>query len=116
MYSALQQQCLTQLGISFYQLKANFVETEETSKVQSFLDWQQVPEQLITDLKVLFPNMLIVDNQLKLNDKVTWLLSDEKTITKTDDSLHTPLPHLMTEAEKKQTWQQLAKLCSENHG
>lgn len=108
MYSALQQQCLQQLDIPLYQLKSENLAVK--AETEEELDWAQVAEKLIEDIKVLFPQLYISGNKLTLNSSCTWLLSKDVGIKLLDDQLHTANPDSLSVAEKKQVWQKLAQV------
>lgn len=115
MYSALQQQCLSLLGIELYQLKRNETADSDCSNTNNMLSWQQVPKPWLDDLFTLFPKMQISEQHLQLNDNLVWSLSNQKTVKLTDSSLCTPWPHLLSVAQKKQIWQQLRKYQAPCH-
>lgn len=113
MYSALQQQCLQQLGICLYQLKPEMEKTYEMASVDLELEWEKVAKQTLIDLQVLFPELQVSGAQLRLNPNLTWQLSEQEQIKLVRTSLQTQTPNLLSAAEKKQIWQQLAQLSNE---
>ena len=116
MYSAFQQQCLQQLGISLYQLKPDISQPKESLASSQKESWQQVPEQILSDLQILFPTMKVEGERLLLDDKSVWSTVSAQQVNITNNIIESPLPHLMSVEQKKQVWQQLAKFCSEHHG
>ncbi len=113
MYSALQQQCLQQLGICLYQLKPEMEKSSEVTSAELELGWEKVAKQTLIDLQVMFPDLQVSGAQLRLNPNFTWILSGQEQIKLGSTGFQTQRPDLLSASEKKQIWQQLAQLSNE---
>lgn len=87
--------------------------TYEMTSVDSGLEWQKVAKQTLIDLQVLFPELQVAGAQLRLQPNLTWQLFEQDQIKLSSTGLQTQSPASLSAAEKKQIWQQLARLSNE---
>ncbi len=105
MYSALQHQCLNELGIPLYQLKESIL---ETSKSSVNFDWTQVEQSWLADLRVIFPSLSVGESGLLLDDSLVWTVKSEGEIKLLDRELITASPDVLTVSDKRKIWQLLS--------
>lgn len=108
MYSTIQQQCLQQLGIPLYQLKEEVFVTEQEPSHQAVLDWSEVSETFLSDIKTLFPKAKIIDQILQLEGELHWQLVEGSEVTLVDQIIQSPWPSDLSVQNKKELWQFLA--------
>lgn len=108
MYSALQQQCLQQLGIPLYQLKEGAVAVDETQ--QTNLDWSLVDEGFLQDVKVLFPNASVSELGLELTENYLWSLIEQGEVSCSEQGIVSPLPSKLTSEQMRKLWSMLSQV------
>lgn len=105
MYTPHQIDCMQQLGVSFLQpvVPPKKADSESTS-VQDVL----LPESLLTDLKVVFPDLLIDGERIHLTNKFSWLIQANTTrVIATKTQLITPSLNVMTHQHWRKVWEQI---------
>ena len=121
LYSNIQHQCLTELGIQCYELKAQFQVAEpkinpkltQTNIEMENQTWSQVSNDFISDLKILFPNLSVQSTQLQLTSNVVWQLQLNCGVSFNNGLLISEPPSKLSISAKKKLWMHLQSLIQD---
>jgi len=102
-YSSIQQQCLKQLGIPLYQLKQGMLVEAESPNEE--IHNAEISDSFLTDLRIIFPNLIEESNKLILTTKLTWCYSKQGNVELADGILRAPHPNKLSPQQKRQIWQ-----------
>lgn len=118
MHSPHQIQCLQELGINFLQLKDSFakippsettaLKTIEASSNAEEIQWSEIEQGGIDDLRVLFPELEVSGSVLKLTPTVSWQLVETETPEISHELITSNRPILLSAQQKSNIWQVLS--------